>query len=133
MPSMIICRIDLMRNVKLFDEKRVNVDDCKDFPKKIDERFLRQHYNMSYDNPIDFTLKINSKWLTFLHDAFGKIAIVSKINSKENECEVKVKCSLFGMINFAMQYSDKVEIISPEEYRNAMKQRLEKLLKKFNK
>ncbi len=56
---------------------------------KIDEKFLRQHYNMSYDKPIDFILKINSKWFTFLYDAFGKFATVSKINSKGNECEVK--------------------------------------------
>ncbi len=132
-PTMMICRIDLMQEINLTEEIRVPVENVKGFPQKVDDRFLRQHYNMSYDEPIEFTLKIRTKWLTFLYDAFGKTAIVSKIENEENTYNVELKCSPFGMMSFAMQYSDMVEIVSPKKYRDEIKQRLEKLLEKYNK
>ncbi|MCD7811307.1 MAG: WYL domain-containing protein [Ruminococcus sp.] len=128
-PSMFISRIDLMRKIEILDdETRIPMKDVNTFPQEIDDKFIHQHYGMSYDKPEKFVLKVQSKWLTFLYDAFGEDMVIQKTEHKKDTYQIELTCSPFGMMHFAMQYSDKVEIVSPDKYREEMRNRLEKLL-----
>ncbi len=132
LPSMFISRIDLMRKIKILDdETRIPIKAVNNFPQEIDNKFIHQHYGMSYDNPEKFVLKVQSKWLTFLYDAFGEDMTVQKIEDKKDSYQIELTCSPFGMMHFAMQYSDKVEIVSPDKYREEMRNRLEKPLARY--
>jgi hypothetical protein len=91
---------------------------------------------MSYDEPINITLKINriqNKWgdagYTFLYDYFGNN--FNHIKDDGDYAIVKVKASPFGVINWAMQYSDRVEVIEPKSVRDEVINKIKVLNKKY--
>ena len=45
--------------------------------------------------------------------------------------EVEVECSPFGMVNWAMQYSDRVEVLKPEHVREMVKDQVRKMNEKY--
>ena len=45
---------------------------------------------------------------------------------------VEVRTSPYGIVNWALQYSDKVELIGPESVVKSIKERVEELCKKYN-
>ena len=122
-----IYRVDLMQNVSIPNRnEKINIKghpvimkrDVEDLPLRWDESFQLQHLYMSYDKPIDITLKVNlmkNKWnktgYTFLYDYFG--SNFKCIKEDGDYAIIKVKASPFGIINWAMQYSDRVEVIKP--------------------
>lgn len=97
---------------------------------------------MSYDKPIPITLRIvnprrgedGKPWTncTFLYDYFG-----DTIRCVHTETEppygdiVRVMCSPFGMVNWALQYADLVEVLEPTSVREAVKEKLERLNRKY--
>ncbi len=45
---------------------------------------------------------------------------------------VEVKCSPYAMTNWALQYSDRVEVLEPELVRNMVIEKVKNLTKKYN-
>lgn len=100
--------------------------------------------NMSYDKPIWVTLKIKSPKqednparrikvdYTFLHDGFGdQFRFVETEKAAPYDDIVKVECSPFAMVHWALQYSDRVEVVAPEEIRNAVVEKIRNLNVKY--
>jgi len=102
------------------------------------------HYQMSYDAPEYIDLRIHNPKdedgksidpeYTFLHDAFGGNFFFTGTDKKDQNYDiVQVKCSPFGMVNFALQYSSKVEVLRPAHVREKVKERVAELKKKYSK
>ena len=79
--------------------------------------------------------------LTFIHDSFGEdYKITTEAYKKEHKLPknqtnfeiVEVRTSPYGIVNWALQYSDKVEVIEPENVVKSIKERVEELCKKYN-
>ncbi len=100
--------------------------------------------NMSYDEPRIITLKIKSPKqendskksirgdYTFLYDYFGEgFTYIQTEKMPPYDDIVKVRCSPYGIVNWALQYSDRVEVVAPEEVRKLVKEKIEKLVEKY--
>lgn len=111
------------------------------------ERFKNNHLGMSYDSPSTVTLKVRNPYktgtnnLTFIHDSFGEdYKITTEAYKKEHKLPknqtdfeiVEVRTSPYGIVNWALQYSDKVEVLGPENVVKSIKERVEELSKKYN-
>lgn len=144
-----IWRIDLMTDIVVVkDGKKLrkisDKNDVKNLPQYWDENYLRSHINMSFDQPEVITLRIVGETkgtskesvpkikYTFLHDWFGDNFQHIKTESEYPFGEIiRVKCSPFGIVNWAMQYSSYVEVLEPIEIRNQVKEKINSLNKKY--
>ena len=151
--NMSIWRIDLMTAVEIPNRdngllnKGIPItpkNKVKNLPKEWSEDFHLSHINMSYDKPIRIRLKIknsnnnenelngNKVNYTFLHDWFGDtFKHIGKEKTDPFSDIVEVVCSPFGMVNWALQYSDVVEVIEPEHVRKQVVEKVENLIKKY--
>lgn len=151
--NMSIWRVDLMRDIEIpeFDEKQgkkgipaLKKAEVKNLPEQWSEQFGLSHLNMAYDAPTTITLRISSPKekgypelpirpdYTFLHDWFGDTFQYVETDQEDTEYDiVRVRCSPYAMANWALQYSDRVEVLSPESVRNAVMKKIENLSRKY--
>lgn len=127
---MFIWRIDLMSEVRLTDSQCVPKREVENLPEEWTDDFQFAHLNMSYDKPEKITLRIraddgSAPPYTFLRDWFGKTYRCVGADM------VEVMCSPFGMVNWAMQYADRVEVLAPEHVREAVRERIRKMNEKY--
>ena len=129
-PEMFIWRIDLMSDVQVLKMARVARNMIAHMPPDWTDDFQFSHLNMSYDEPETIRLRIREDDggeppYTFLRDWFGD---TFRCVGKD---EVLVDCSPFGMVNWAMQYSDRVEVLAPEHVREEVKERIRRMNEKY--
>lgn len=152
-PKMSIWRIDLMGDITIPERDIAKGRKGKavlpkhevgNLPLEWDEKFLVSHMNMSYDEPKNITLRIKSSKqegdgkaslqgnYTFLYDYFGEeFTYKGREEVEPYEDIVEVRCSPYGMVNWVLQYSDRVEVVGPEDVRNRVKEKIEKLVVKY--
>ena len=151
--NMSIWRVDLMRDIEIpeFDEMKgkkgiraLKKSEVENLPEQWNEKFALSHLNMAFDEPVMTTLRISSPKeegypdlhkrpdYTFLHDWFGDTFQHVGTDKEDTEYDiVRVRCSPYAMANWALQYGDRVEVLSPESVRNAVKEKVEKLIRKY--
>ncbi len=130
--KLFLWRVDLMTELKEADGRGVPIDKVKDMRELRngwDNSFFTRHLNMSYELPETVRLRIQTdeKWpsYTFLYDWFGDSF------RWVGEDQVEVVCSRFGMIHWALQYSDRVEVLEPAELREEIRKEVRKLEEKY--
>ena len=139
-----IWRIDLMRELeRLGPSNRVLAkEEVEGLPPEWDEKFPLSHLGMSFDRPISIKLRIVNPWrdkdggtwtnYTFLVDWFG-----DSFEYEQTETEppygdiVRVTCSPWGMVNWALQYSDRVEVLEPQSVRERVAEKIKTLNQKY--
>lgn len=151
--NMSIWRIDLMTDIDIpgINEKLgilgnqiTPKNKVENLPLKWSEDFQLKHLNMSFDKPKMITLKINSgvrEWnkdrrkspnYTFLHDWFGdNFKYIKSETEVPYDDIIQVECSPYAMVNWAMQYSDRVEVIAPKEVREAVIEKIKRISDKY--
>lgn len=151
--NMSIWRIDLMSEIEIpeRDEKHsingipsVSKWKVENLPQSWSEDFQLSHLNMSFDNPVKIKLRIKSPKekdnpskplradYTFMYDWFGDtFKYIRTDESEPYDDIVEVKCSPYAMANWALQYSDRVEVIEPESVRNMVIEKVMNLNKKY--
>lgn len=151
--NMSIWRIDLMTDLKIPGKnKKLGIkgipaiikEEVENLPKEWAEDFQLSHINMSFDEPIPIRLKITSTRknadnknalnndYTFLHDWFGNnFRYINTEKEYFNDNVVEVVCSPYGMVNWALQYSDRVEVIEPKEVRDVVIEKIKNLNNKY--
>lgn len=136
-----IWRIDLMTDISIDKSSLVPLQNIKNLRDEIVfsggvEDFLQQHIHMSFDAPQKITLKVKrireKADFTFMHDWFGDSFEIKENESTEDGYDiVAVRCSPFGLVNWALQYSDRVEVLSPPSVRKEVVEKIKKLQKKY--
>ena len=147
-----IYRIDLMSEIEIpnkIDRLRIHGDrvtnkrNVKNLPLKWDEKFQFEHLNMSYDEPVMVKVKIYSPKgedkktskkpdYAFLHDSFGSTFRYSETDKADPDYDIFwVKCSPYGITNWALQFSDRVEILEPQDVRDRVVEKIKNLNKKY--
>jgi hypothetical protein len=131
-----IYRIDLMTEVEMaVDEKgkRIETWPIRRVPglptrdKWNPELFMREHLYMFYDEPRNVTLQIRNTDYTFLHDWFGDTYSARRTPSgKEGYDLVDVRCTTDAMVHFALQWSDRVEVMN-EDIRELIREKVKKM------
>ena len=142
--NMSIWRIDLMTEIEIPNFERETGEggydvlpkrEVENLPIEWDDNFQLEHLNMSFDKPVDITLKITTlndrkgADYMFLHDWFGDNF---RVVTDEKDI-VTVRCSPYAMTHWALQYSDRVEVLEPQELRNEIVEKVKVLSEKYNK
>ncbi|MCM1084165.1 MAG: WYL domain-containing protein [Clostridium sp.] len=149
----LILRIDLMTEVTILGRNEklgkkgipsLPKKDIVGLPENWDGNFPKKHLNMSYDVPVKMKLRVKSEKLpndkqkritpdyTFLHDSFGDNYKFIKVDENDSDYDIiEVESSSFGMVNLALQYADKLEVLEPKEVREQIKEKLCMLQQKY--
>jgi hypothetical protein len=145
---MSIWRVDLMTELRVYTDSS-NSENEKITPKKVvnglPEKWLDDfhfsHINMASDEPVTVKFKLlelprvddisrSDKYShTFLFDQFG-----SRYNCKTTKTGdeiITVECSPSEMINWALHYSDRVEVLEPDFLRHDIKGKVKELSKMY--
>ncbi len=130
--KLFLWRVDLITGLKETGSRSVpirQVEALRELWNGWDNSFFTRHLNMSYDKPVTVRLKIkvDEGWpsYTFLYDWFGDSF------RRVGKDQVEVKCSPYGMLHWALQYGDRVEVLAPEELREDIKKEVRKLEEKY--
>ena len=140
--EMMFLRVDMMGEIEVLDAKRTPVEQMPGIPNEWDPSIQFKHIGMSFDKPQTTHIKVkmydNGKKLssTFLVDAFGKS--YNLIERKGEYAIIQVECSPFGIRNWALQYSDRVEVLpklheNDVDVRGMVIESLKALNEKYNK
>lgn len=135
-----IYRIDLMTEIEIPEKdssrKRKGIPsrpkkEINGLPRIWDpEDFKAKHLNMFYDDPVEIQLKVKSPNYTYIYDSFGdKFKFLRHIDKDFDM--ICVFCSPRAMVNWAIQYSNSVEVISPKSLRESIVISLEDSLNKY--
>lgn len=126
-----IWRIDLMSNVKLLEEAGRPKQEIKEMTNTWNgQEYMEKHLNMFYDDPVGVTLKVPNDHYTMMVDWFGNSFVKWRAIDEKYDM-VFVTCSEAAMINWAMQYSDVVEVLGPSEVQDAIEKRCKDVLVKL--
>lgn len=134
--NLAIIRIDLMSDIRILKIRATSMYNIPSLRQISEDKFRTCHLNMSYDDYLFVEMKImktsktnNEVNYTFIHDSFGDNYTVVK---KEDDGDiVRVHCSKYGIVNWAVQYGDSVEILEPPSIRNQVKDKLKRILNKY--
>lgn len=99
--------------------------------------------HMSFDKPVPIELRIipggggkaerRRPDYTFLYDWFGDTFRYERTETDPPYGDiVRVVCSPFGMVNWALQYSDRVEVLKPEVVREQVIEKIKNLTQKYD-
>ena len=126
-----VWRIDLMSDVKLLEEAGRPKREIKGMSDTWNgQEYMEKHLHMSYDAPTNVRLKVSNEYYTMMVDWFGN-NFVKRREFDEKYDVVTVTCSEQAMINWAMQYSDVVEVLGPPSVQNAIEARCKDVLAKL--
>lgn len=120
-PPMSVWRVDLMTELRVEEERRRALHKTQ-VPKDWSQSIHLSHLYMFFDDPVPIRLRLaEGAPYTFLHDYFGDTFKVV------GDREVEVLCSPEAMVHWALQYSDRVEVLGPERVREKVKEKIAKL------
>lgn len=127
-----IYRLDLMSDIELCELDRESVRGVPELEHSNAKEYMDRHLNMSYDEPRTVTLKVNnsSRGYTSIHDQFGDKYIYKK-KIDDTYDEIEVTASGDAIIDYAIQYSDLVEIIRPKSLRNKLIDKINNIQTKY--
>ena len=129
--NLYVWRIDLMSDVKLLEEEGRPKREIKGMSDTWNgQEYMEKHLHMSYDAPTNVRLKVSNEYYTMMVDWFGN-NFVKRREFDEKYDVVTVTCSEQAMINWAMQYSDVVEVLGPPSVQNAIEARCKDVLAKL--
>ncbi len=150
--QMSIWRIDLMTELEIpgqdeqhKGERALEKRQVENLPQAWSEEFPLHHLNMSFDKPVPVTLRILRSGgqneasakrrrpdYTFLYDWFGDTFRYERTEAEPPYGDiVQVRCSPFAMVNWALQYSDWVEVLEPEAVRKQVVKKIKNLNRKY--
>ncbi len=142
--NVMILRIDLMTEVKIPERDelaaskgipRIPVRDISGMPQSWNADFPLRHLSMSYDPPVRIKLRIKKDgvgYYTFLHDHFGDSYTYRGVDKQDANYDiVEVQCSPFGMVNLALQFADRMEVLEPSEVREEVQRKARILYEKY--
>lgn len=135
--NLAIIRIDMMSDIDILETRATSMYDIPALRQVSEDKFRSRHLNMSYDDYLFVEMKIKKTPktndevnYTFIHDSFGDQYTVVK--KEEDGDIVRVLCSKYGIINWAVQYGDLVEVISPDSVIKEIKKKIEMLREKYS-
>ena len=145
-----VWRVDLLTEVEipLPNEKyqsggipSIDKSKVENFTQDFSILFSNFYENVTLDKPTKIQLKISNKNTstdfkntdyTFMYDRFGKkFKYLYTEKFPPYKDVVEVKCSPYVMVDLALQYSDKVEVVEPEFVREMIVDTIKELTKKY--
>ena len=128
-PTIFSFRVDFMQNIKQTDIKAVSMSSIPTMKNFDYQSYLSSHIYMMGEKEILVKLELkDEEACTPVYDWFGKKANCYR---KDEKIYAEVKTAEDNMIYWALQYSNRVKIISPDTTVNKIKNEVEKLRKSY--
>ena len=123
-------RIDRMTDVEMLDEKVKPMKQVKGLEKGLDlPKHMAEHIYMFSGESIPIRLKTTANMMSELVDWFGKDFTILK--KEDEDITIRLKCNYEAMRFWALQYGPYVEVLSPDNLRNQIKEDVKKMLEKY--
>ncbi len=124
-PNIFSFRVDFMKDIVQTEYKAVSMSSIPTMKNFDYQSYLSSHIYMMGEKEILVKLELQDEnACTPVYDWFGKKAICYK---KDDKIIAEIKTAEDNIVYWALQYSDKVKIISPESTVNKIKSMVEKL------
>ncbi len=126
-------RIDRIHSVEILDEPirhfsevsaYIDTFDVADYTKKL--------FGMFGGNTQEIKLRCNNKILEQVTDRFGDSIFITNVNEQSFDFTVKAAVS-DALVTWITNYSDMIEVLRPDELREKIVDRVEKILKVYKK
>lgn len=129
-------RIDLMREIEIVRNHKRQVK-IKPFSENNDakeglkpQEYVQQHLNMFYDKPEKIRIKVKKERYTQVTDSFGSNFEYKREFDREHDI-IEITSSPAAVANWAMQYCDYIEVVSPKKVRDMVIAKIEGVAEKY--
>lgn len=126
-----IFRIDYMVNLEIKNDWDIkNIKDLEGLSKDFSiTKYMNEHIYIMDGDTIDATVELdNENIVSCVKDWFGDLA---KIYSKEDKIFADITCNENALYYWVMQYSDCVKVISPNLFKERIKNNLKEIIKRY--
>ena len=125
-------KVDLITNIKLLEDHRAKpiteLKGCENGFDVVD--YTNKNIYMFNSKMVTATLKIENDYAgEYVSDWFGKNA---RFYFQNGESFAEVKANETALIYWCLQYGENIELISPQDTRDKLKEMVENLNKKYN-
>ena len=123
-------KVEQIRNVKILDTDIKPITKLNGCEKGIDKaKYINENIYMFSTNTITATIKIEDEYaVNYIYDWFGKDA---RVYSQNGDILANVRVNESAIIYWCLQYGECVELISPIETRNKIKEIVEGMNNKY--
>lgn len=123
-------KVEQIRNVKILDTDIKPITKLNGCEKGIDKaKYINENIYMFSTNTITATIKIEDEYaVNYIYDWFGKDA---RVYSQNGDILANVRVNESAIIYWCLQYGENVELVSPIETRNKIKEIVNKMNKKY--
>ena len=124
-------KIEQIKNVKILDSDIKPITKLKGCEGGIDKaKYINENIYMFSSNTITATIKIGNDYaVNYIYDWFGKDA---RVYCQDGDVLATVKVNEHAIIYWCMQYGESVELLSPVETRNKIKDLVNSMRNKYN-
>lgn len=123
-------KVELISNIKILDKNVKPVTQLNGCENGIDmAKYANENIYMFHNKTVTATLKIEDEYSAeYIMEWFGKNA---RFYQKNSQLFADVVANEQALIYWCLQYGDTIELISPIETRNQIKQKVEKLYDRY--
>jgi predicted DNA-binding transcriptional regulator YafY len=117
-------KVAMLTKVDISDEQRKSRDEITELAGRFDlNKYVRESIDMYSGEAVTVTARCHNSILTEVINRFGESAISHTTDGNWRLITIRAADNE-GLYRWAMQYGDRVEVISPESAREAIKQKL---------
>jgi predicted DNA-binding transcriptional regulator YafY len=123
-------RIDKMTNVSILEDKVKPSKEVKDLGEQLNlSKHMAEHIYMFCGESENFTIKTDPGMMDTLVDWFGKDFKI--LESTDETLKIKVRCNVYAMRCWALQYGPSVEILEPQYVREKIAEDIKGMYEKY--
>ncbi len=125
-------RIDKMTDVSILEEKVKPQKMVTGLGEQLNlSKHMAEHIYMFCGDSENFTIKTTPDMMDILVDWFGKDFTI--FENTEKELKIKVRCNVYAMTCWALQYGPYVEIVEPIQVRAEIAREVKAMCEKYSK
>ncbi len=125
-------RIDRMKRVMITFKESRHFSEVSPYKTYFDSAdYSSKIFNMFSGEAQKIEIECHSSIIEEIIDRFGKSAEIRKSDNKGNFKVITESAVSDGLVSWIMQFSDKVEVISPKSLKEDVKRRAESILQKY--
>jgi predicted DNA-binding transcriptional regulator YafY len=117
-------RLAMMTNVEISEESRKKHDEVDELTRDFDlSKYVRESLNMYSGEAIDVKLRCHASILSELVNEFGRNAQIGRVDDEWFPVTIRAADNE-GLYRWVMQYGNKVEVLSPKQALESVKNAL---------
>ena len=125
-------RIDRIHSVEILDEPIRHFSEVSDYSDTFDVAdYTKKLFGMFGGNTQEIKLRCSNKLLEQVTDRFGENIFITNVNEKTFDFTAKAAVSE-GLVTWIMNYGDNIKVIKPDDLKQKIIDRADKILKIYN-